>query len=315
MKKIFKLILPCLALVACLASCQESLMDDKADIDAKNEATRQTPPTVMLSNAVSSVDYQSIGASFTISDTTNVEECGLMYTTDNAFSSYSTARATKNPTVNATISKLSEETTYYVKAYVVTKDGATVVSDGVITATTEKAPVWENVGVGYFIDGTISTFFGVDNTLAYTVEIEKLVEGSTIHFRFVAPFSYVATAQDENGGYVGYPYNSDGDCDEQAHTIQIDITSAGASMQPVSLGFDWGYGEFSIGQVYGNISGVSVDSYPLGVYHETEGYIEFPANSLYISMADYQNGGKYPCTNPTYVFLSVDSFKKIYLGE
>lgn len=180
--------------------------------------------------------------------------------------------------------------------------------DGGLTYTSEVTKIkWSEAEVGYFVDGTFSRFWGVDNTLAYVVEIQKAELPSSTRYRFVLPFSYVATAMDELGAYVGYPYNSEGDCDEQEHLAIINVTSAGASLTPVSLGVDWGYGEFSIGQIYGYVSS-SISNYPLGVYHESAGYIEFPANSLYISMADYQSGGKYPCTNPTYVFLSAEAY-------
>ena len=52
----------------------------------------------------------------------------------------------------------------------------------------------------------------------------------------------------------------------------------------------------------------TLDSYPLGVYNEKAGSITFPANSLYVSMADYQDGGAYPCTNPSYLYLSAEAY-------
>lgn len=52
----------------------------------------------------------------------------------------------------------------------------------------------------------------------------------------------------------------------------------------------------------------NINSYPLGVYNEKAGSITFPANSLYVSMADYQDGGAYPCTNPSYLYLSAEAY-------
>lgn len=180
MKNIFKLILPCLAFGLALTSCQESLIDDKADIDAKWEATRQAAPTVSISTTATSVDYQSISASFSISDTTNVEECGVMYATDNTFSSYSVTQSVKDLSTTATITGLTELTTYYVKAYVVTKDGATVVSSDMMTATTTKLPIFELAGNytagDYYYDSDEGGFVAQDGS--YTVNI-AFEEGST----------------------------------------------------------------------------------------------------------------------------------------
>lgn len=146
MKNIFRIILPCLALVAGLSSCQESLIDDKASIDASHEATRQTPPTVTLAESASSVDAKSATVSFTISDTTNVDECGLMVSDDSAFKTYSVTKAVKNPSVTAVASGLSELTTYYIRAYAVTNDGATVLSDKVVSVQTPELPTFELEG-------------------------------------------------------------------------------------------------------------------------------------------------------------------------
>ena len=85
------------------------------------------------------------------------------------------------------------------------------------------------------------------------------------------------------------------------------MTKEGASLKPVQYGMDWGYGMFSGGSVYGNLS-TNINSYPLGVYNEKAGSITFPANSLYVSMADYQDGGAYPCTNPSYLYLSAEAY-------
>lgn len=180
MKKIFKYILPCLALGMALASCQESLIDDKADIDAKYEATRQTPPTVTISTTATNVDYQSIEASLTISDTTNVEECGVMCSEDNSFSSYSVVQATKELATSVSVNNLNELTTYYLRAYVITKDGATVLSSDVLTATTTKTPVFDLEGdytaVDYAYDSDNEEFAAQENSYTVNVAFE---EGST----------------------------------------------------------------------------------------------------------------------------------------
>lgn len=64
---------------------------------------------------------------------------------------------------------------------------------------------WESIGTGYYLDGTVSNFFGVDSSLPLAVEIEKTTTATSTRFRFDSPFAKVATAQDEVGGFNGYP--------------------------------------------------------------------------------------------------------------
>ena len=166
---------------------------------------------------------------------------------------------------------------------------------------------WESIGTGYYLDGTVANFFGVDPSVPMAVEIEKTTTATSTRFRFDSPFAKVATAQDEVGGFNGYPFNEEADVVPGEYTFVIDVTKEGASLKPVQYGMDWGYGMFSGGSVYGNLS-TNINSYPLGVYNEKAGSITFPANSLYVSMADYQDGGAYPCTNPSYLYLSAEAY-------
>jgi hypothetical protein len=156
---------------------------------------------------------------------------------------------------------------------------------------------WENLGTGYFIDGTVSSFFGVDPTLPFAVEVQKCTTANGDRFRFESPFAHVATGVDEAGlGYIGYPYNEEGDCDEQAHMIVIDITAKGALWNDTELGMNWGYGMFK------------VSALQYGTYDEGKGYIAFPAGSLGIEMSDYNPGEPVASANDTFLFLSADAF-------
>lgn len=156
---------------------------------------------------------------------------------------------------------------------------------------------WESLGTGYFLDGTVSTFFGVDPSVPMAVTVEKTTAATGERFRFASPFAYVATALDEAGiGYNGYPYNEPGDCDEQEHMIVIDIMSKGPVMRTTELGMDWGYGMFK----------VSARQY--GIYDKGQGIIAFPAGSLGIEMSDYNPGNPTASGNPTYLFLSADAY-------
>jgi hypothetical protein len=156
---------------------------------------------------------------------------------------------------------------------------------------------WESLGTGYFLDGCISTFWGVDPTIPMAVEIEKTTTAAGDRFRFESPFAHVSTGVDEAGlGYIGYPYNETGDCDEQAHMIVIDITPKGALWNTTEIGMNWGYGPITISPL------------AYGVYDAGQGYIAFPAGSLGIEMTDYNPGDPSSTANDTYLFLSAEAF-------
>ena len=48
-------------------------------------------------------------------------------------------------------------------------------------------------------------FFKVNPSVPMAVEIEKTTAATSTRFRFDSPFAKVATAQDEVGGFNGYP--------------------------------------------------------------------------------------------------------------
>lgn len=167
---------------------------------------------------------------------------------------------------------------------------------------------WESIGTGYYLDGTVSTFFGVDPSMPMAVKLERAETATSVRFRFDSPFARVATETvDEYGGYDGYPFNEENDVVPGKYLFTIDVTSQGAALSPVDLGMDWGYGMFSIGSVYGNLS-TNIATYPLGTYDEEAGCITFPANSLYIKMVDYSEGAASPCANPSYLYLNGDAY-------
>ena len=210
-------------------------------------------------------------------------------------------------TPNALTIEVPEE---YVSLY---KENAEKVS----FTTTYTRVKWDNMGVGYFTDGVISPLFGQTFTMA--VEVEKTVspDGKTTRYRFDSPFAYVATAQDELGAFIGYPFNEEGDCDEQSHKVIVTVNSkdATATIAPVYTGMKWAtYGEFSFGQIVGNLKNADgiiddTDTYPLGAYSEKNGVITWPANSLYVRMSEYNGGYIGLQSAPTYLFLSADAYK------
>ena len=140
MKNILKLMIPCLAVAFSLTSC-DSTMDDKASIDAKYE--KASSATVSLSSATAT-DFQTITASGTISGEAEVLEEGVQISTSSDFSTNVTSIAAKEvaTSFSASISGLKEQTTYYVRAYAVTRTGGGIVVTEAQSVTTPKAPIF-----------------------------------------------------------------------------------------------------------------------------------------------------------------------------
>lgn len=144
-----------------------------------------------------------------------------------------------------------------------------------------------------FVDGTFSTLFGVPvPSDPYYVTAEKAKVGTSTKYRFKNLFASHATLVDEDGILDGFPYNDPGDYDDsQDYLTIIEINDKGEiTMDPHEIGVDWGYGMMSIGTIYGNLSN-NKDSYPLG--KKVGNSFVFPKSSLYFSMANYNDGGKY----------------------
>ena len=97
---------------------------------------------------------------------------------------------------------------------------------------------WESIGTGYYLDGTVSTFFGVDPSMPMAVKLERAETATSVRFRFDSPFARVATETvDEYGGYDGYPFNEESDVVPGKYLFTIDVTSQGAALSPVDLGW------------------------------------------------------------------------------
>lgn len=170
---------------------------------------------------------------------------------------------------------------------------------------------WEAAGTGYWVGNIVNRFFVGVSAIPMYVEYEKATTASTVKYRFQSPYGILATDQDDMGAYNGYLYNEEADLSGNGGKFVITVTKAGASLAPVSMGMNWGYGEFSVGQIFGNVDDATVESYPLGVFKSTEtgGVITWPASSLYVSMSEYQSGGKYPCNaGPTVFYLSQEDY-------
>lgn len=168
---------------------------------------------------------------------------------------------------------------------------------------------WDNIGTGVMIEGIISTLFGVE-LYPFYVDIQKAtLPGGITRYRLINPFKPMEAEDfDEYGIADGYPYNAPGDMLPGDFYLVIDVDAEkNASMEPQQMGFDWGYGYFTVGSFYKNISD-DLSTYPLGKYDEEKNVITFPENSLFVSMSDFNDGAQYPCGTPTFIYLSRDVY-------
>lgn len=174
MKKFFKYMIPCLAFALSLTSCNDT-MDDKAAIDAQYENLEN--PTVAMASAAAS-SYEKAVASGILSDLENVQEVGFQVSTDEAFSTYKNyVCAEVAAEFTAELTGLEEKTTYYVRAFVFTKTGQTILGEAT-TFTTPKAPYYDVDGTYTAVDYAHSsaTVYEQDGN-PYTMTI-SFAEGS-----------------------------------------------------------------------------------------------------------------------------------------
>jgi hypothetical protein len=144
---------------------------------------------------------------------------------------------------------------------------------------------WKSLGTGTFIEDFLTTFYALDN-IPYEVEIQEnlLTPG---FFRLVNAFG-------EN-----YPYNDPGDWDTSKDWyLEIhaeDPTAVYINVQ--ETGMSWSYGMFSVGSLAGYYiaRGQTLEEQKAAGNTGTfeNGVISFPANTLLVSMAAYNEGGLY----------------------
>lgn len=168
---------------------------------------------------------------------------------------------------------------------------------------------WSPVGRPLvYKDGAFLALFGVSSLPMY-VEADSVELESSIRYRLKNAYRIpTSETPDEDGIYDGYPYNESGDFDNSKNWFTtIEIYDNGEVFMPSNeIGVDWGYGMISIGNVYGNTSADDKEQYPWGTF--ADDVITFPANSLYLSMANYNDGGKYPSGTPTIIYLSKEAY-------
>ena len=145
---------------------------------------------------------------------------------------------------------------------------------------------WKSLGMCTFTEDCITTFWGVEN-LSYPVEIREH-ESKPGLYRLVSPYG------------AAYPNNEEGDYDATSeYFLEINAQDDKAVYVTLSkTGMDWGYGEISIWSMadyYMTNNGLSLENVKEQGFCGTlvDNVITFPANSLLISMTDYQGGGFY----------------------
>ena len=144
MKNIFKYIIPCLAMAFAFASCDDT-MDDKSVIDSQYESQFKTA-TISISSLTAPA-FNTINVACAVGDANDVAEQGIQIsTTDN----FDNASYMVNDTVEAAFSMdvdgLDELSTYYVRAYAMSKNGNVVYSNSQ-SITTPEAPTIPIEGV------------------------------------------------------------------------------------------------------------------------------------------------------------------------
>ena len=159
-----------------------------------------------------------------------------------------------------------------------------------ITVTVSRPAPWVSLGMATYTDDFMTTFFSVSNE-TYEVEIQENQNVPGL-YRLVNPYG------------EAYPFNDPGDWDEsQDYYMEIHAEDPDAVWIPIApMGFDWGYGEFSMGSVAGmylsngnTLEQLKAAGGILGTLQN--GIITFPAKQLLISMADYNDGGLYYANN------------------
>ncbi len=147
---------------------------------------------------------------------------------------------------------------------------------------------WKDIGMATYREDMVTRFWGVEN-VKYEVPIQKHRQTEGL-YRLINPY----------GAY--YPYNENGDYDANANSYWVihaeDPEYVWVETHVSTM--DWGYGVISFGSLvnYQIENGASVEGLketkPELFGKLDEGVITFPtANSLIISMANYQNGSWY----------------------
>ncbi|MCM1029635.1 MAG: hypothetical protein NC342_05520 [Pseudoflavonifractor sp.] len=149
-----------------------------------------------------------------------------------------------------------------------------------------KNYTWKNAGWMLYTEAFVGTFYGVEDVTYYVpVQVPEQAEGNGV-YRLVNPY----------GAY--YPYNEPGD---YSGTSYLEINAQNPAQvyipTPQEQGMNWGEGKFILGSMAGFYlnKGQSAADIAAAGYFGTlaDGKITFPASTLLVGMANYNDGGLY----------------------
>lgn len=150
---------------------------------------------------------------------------------------------------------------------------------------------WKSIGMATYTEDCVTTLFNVEN-VSYQVEVRENTNQPGL-YRIINPYG------------AAYPYNAEGDYDtSKEYFIEIDATDPEGVYIPgiYGTGMNWGYGEFSITSMayyYMASNGATFEEVKDAGYCGVlaDGVITFPAQSLLISLSEYNGGNFYTSNN------------------
>ena len=217
MKKIFKTLIPCLALAVGLTGCYDE-MDDKASVDAKYALANTPALTVSSAEAL---DYSSASVAASVNAVEGVVEVGFMVATSADFSDAKIyAAEAVASSFSKTLGGLAEMTTYNVKAYAYLGDSRIVYSEVASITTPQAPPLSAEMLSGKTYTGTLTSVYGDSYTVDVTL-VADAADPTKIYVQnldpYFASYGYVAEV-----GYNVY----EGVLDVEAETITIALGQA-----------------------------------------------------------------------------------------
>lgn len=165
MKKIFKFIVPCMALACMMTSCYDT-MDDKAAVEAA-WGSAETPSVTIKSMTP---DATTAEVSFSVS-AQKYSEVGVAVSqsADMSNAAYTPAESAEGTDFTVTAKKLTPKSTYYVAAYAVNVYGQRVLSQAQ-QMTTPDIKLTIDMICGQFASKTVTTYFDKEFAMNFTVE-------------------------------------------------------------------------------------------------------------------------------------------------
>ena len=266
--------------------------------DEYNNSAYEMEPTATREITLA-MSRTKVGAAVAVPITVDVNDSSVFVVPDSVHFAANDTVAT----FKVTFPDAKDGITYNLKLSVSGADYVNPYMTNLYVATSVTLIKWEKVEAkGVMIDGLIANFFSVSQYPFY-VQYEKAELSDMTKYRFLNPYTTLPEYKDPNaaepeaiadadGIFGGYPYNYPGDVDKSKdYNMVIIVQNDTASMEPFALGMDWGYGMISGGSIYGYLSdpSITIDKYPLGTVKDD--IITFGANSLFSSMANFQNGG------------------------